>query len=148
MRLHSLQHLCIAVYTCMCMYCICACQCMRMLTWCHAQAVFLKTTYTCETLILQSVQAWNWMLYSTNVSLPPPPFLSTPSLSYVPCSVCCRWFKEKCGTVCIWNCWNRVSVLINLNYNSVTKMCEVDKSYSFVCIAEWILSFQAGSGFS
>lgn len=30
-----------------------------------------QTTYTCETSILQSNRVWNWMLYSTNVSLHP-----------------------------------------------------------------------------
>lgn len=34
-----------------------------------------QTTYTCETLILHTGQAWNWMLYSRNVSLPVLPIL-------------------------------------------------------------------------
>lgn len=81
------------------------CESMSMLASCVSQ-----TTYTCETMILQSVQAWNWMLHKC---ISPSSCTHVEAISQF-CPPCCRWFKYICATLNLWNNSNRISCL-NLN---------------------------------
>lgn len=78
---------------------------------CHAQAVCLKPP--------TRVKPWFYRASKREIGCSTALLLlllllSTPSLSDVPRSVCCRWFKDKCDTLCLWNHWNGVSFLTNL----------------------------------
>lgn len=119
---------------CICMYVI---QHVSVWACCHAQAVCLKPP--------TRVKPWFYRASKREIGCSTALLLllllSTPSLSDVPRSVCCRWFKDKCDTLCLWNHWNGVSFLTNLAAKSDSHLQK--KMFCFcLLILCWILNLQ------